>query len=68
MFFWHQQTKVRLHYNQPGKSTKNAFVEPSNDRLRNGRLDQQWFRDPADARRTSGTAVSITMKFGHTAH
>ena len=51
MFFWSQEARVRLHFNQPGKPTQNAFVESFSGRFRDGCLNQQWFRDLADARR-----------------
>jgi len=50
MFFWSQETRVKLHFIQPGKPTQNAFVESFNGRFRDGCLNQQWFRDLADAR------------------
>lgn len=49
MFFWSQQTQVKLHFIQPGKPTQNAFVESFNGRFRDGCLNQHWFRDLADA-------------------
>ena len=42
---------MTLHFIQPGKPTQNAFVESFNGRFRDGCLDQQWFRDLADAQR-----------------
>jgi putative transposase len=51
MFFWSQQTQVKLHFIQPGKPTQNAFVESFNGRFRDGCLNQHWFRDLTDARR-----------------
>jgi putative transposase len=50
MFFWGQQTKVKLHFIQPGKPTQNAFIESFNGKFRDGCLNQHWFRDLADAR------------------
>ncbi len=50
MFFWSQKTRVKLHFIQPGKPPQNAFVESFNGRFRDGCLNQQWFRDLADAR------------------
>jgi len=50
MFFWSQQTKVKLHFIQPGKPTQNAFIESFNGKFRDGCLNQHWFRDLADAR------------------
>lgn len=54
MFFWSQSTRVKLCIIQPGKPTQNAFVESFNGRFRDGCLNQHWFRDLADARRTIG--------------
>ena len=43
MFFWSQQTHVRLSFIQPGKPTQNAFVESLNGKFRNECLNQHWF-------------------------
>ena len=51
MFFWSQQTQVKLHFIQPGKPTQNAFVESFNGKFRDGYLNQHRFQDLADARR-----------------
>ncbi len=51
MFFWSQETNVKLHFIQPGKPTQNAFVESFNARLRDNCLNQHWFRDLTEARR-----------------
>ncbi len=50
MFFWSRKHGVRLHFIQPGKPTQNAFIESFNGRFRDSCLNQQWFRDLADAR------------------
>ena len=50
LFLWSQQRGVKLHFIQPGKPTQNAFVESFNGRFRDGCLNQQWFKDLADAR------------------
>ena len=50
MFFWSQRTGVKLNFIQPGKPTQNAFVESFNARLRDGCLNQHWFKDLAEAR------------------
>jgi putative transposase len=47
---WQTQTKVELHFIQPGQPTQNAFVESFNGRFREGCLNQLWFRDLAEAR------------------
>ena len=52
MFFWSQRTGVKLNFIQPGKPTQNAFVESFNARLRDSCLNQHWFKDLAEARRT----------------
>ena len=49
LFFWSQQTKVKLHFIQPGKPTQNAFVESFNGKFRDGCLNQQWFKGLPDA-------------------
>lgn len=57
MFFWARDHVVKLHFIQPGKPTRNAFVESFNGRFREGCLNQHWFRslpharDEIDARR-----------------
>ena len=51
LFFWSQQSGVKLHFIQPGKPTQNAFVESFNARFRDTCLNQHWFRDLEDARR-----------------
>ena len=55
MFFWSRQHSVKLHFIQPGKPTQNAFVESFNGRFRDGCLNQQWFKDLADARQIIAT-------------
>lgn len=54
MFFWSQESGVALQFIQPGKPTQNAFVESFNGRFRDGCLNQHWFQDLADARKTVG--------------
>ena len=49
MFFWAQESGVRLAFIQPGKPTQNAFVESLNGKFRNECLDQHWFRSLDDA-------------------
>jgi putative transposase len=52
MFFWSQSRGVKLHFIQPGKPTQNAFVESFNGKFRDACLNQQWFRDLFDARKS----------------
>lgn len=52
MFIWSQQTGTRLHFIQPGKPTQNAFVESFNGKFRDSCLNQHWFINLDDARRT----------------
>lgn len=52
MFFWSRASGVKLHFIQPGKPTQNAFVESFNATVRDSCLNQHWFRDLDDARRT----------------
>ena len=50
MFFWSQDSNVRLDFIQPGKPTQNAFVESFNGKLRDACLNQHWFRSIDEAR------------------
>jgi putative transposase len=52
LFFWSQQTHVRLSFIQPGKPTQNVFVESFNGKFRSDCLNQHWFRDLDEARET----------------
>ena len=52
MFQWSQRTGVTLHFIQPGKPTQNAFIESFNGKFRDTCLNQHWFTDLHDARRT----------------
>jgi putative transposase len=52
MFLWAQRTGVTLHFIQPGKPTQNAFIESFNGKFRDNCLNQHWFTDLNDARRT----------------
>ena len=51
MFFWQQQTSVKLGFIQPGKPTQNAFVESLNGKFRNECLNQHWFRSIEEAKK-----------------
>jgi putative transposase len=52
MFFWSQQSGVKLHFIQPGKPTQNAFVESFNGKFREYCLNLNWFAGIDDARTT----------------
>ena len=49
---WAAQRGVRLRFITPGKPTENAFVESFNGRFRDECLNENWFLDLRDARRT----------------
>ena len=51
MFFWQQDTGIKLGFIQPGKPMQNAFVESLNGKFRNECLNQQWFRSIDEARK-----------------
>ncbi|WP_335985808.1 integrase core domain-containing protein, partial [Spongiibacter tropicus] len=50
MFFWSQESGVKLGFTQPGKPTQNAFVESLNGKFRNECLNRHWFRSMEEAR------------------
>ena len=50
MFFWSQESAVKLGFIQPGKPTQNAFVESLNGKFRNECLNRHWFRTLEEAR------------------
>ena len=52
MFFWQQDSGVKLGFIQPGKPTQNAFVGSLNGKFRNECLNQHWFRSIEEARKT----------------
>ena len=49
MFFWSEETHVKLHFIQPGKPTQNAFVESFNGKFREYCLNLHWFASLSDA-------------------
>lgn len=50
MFFWQQDSGVKLAYIQPGKPTQNAFIESLNGKFRNECLNRHWFRSLEEAK------------------
>jgi len=48
---WGEERRVRLEFIQPGKPVQNAYVESFNGRLRDERLNANWFTSLSDARR-----------------
>jgi putative transposase len=49
---WAHRRGVKLEFIRPGKPVENAFIESFNGRLRQECLNQHWFLDLDDARRT----------------
>jgi len=49
---WAYRNGVRLHFIEPGKPVQNAFVESFNGKFRDECLNEHWFINLADARRT----------------
>lgn len=49
---WAYQHKVELRFIRPGKPIENCFVESFNGKFRDECLNQHWFTDLSDARRT----------------
>lgn len=49
---WAYDHRVRLRFIAPGKPIQNAVIESFNGRLRDECLNQHWFLDLVDARRT----------------
>ena len=52
MFLWSQRTGVQLRFIQTGKPIQNALVESFNGKFRDACLNERWFVDIADARRS----------------
>ena len=50
MFFWSQESGVKLGFIQPGKPMQNAFVESLNGKFRNECLNRHWFRTMEEAK------------------
>lgn len=49
---WAHRRGVKLEFIRPGRPVENAFIESFNGRLREECLNQHWFLDLEDARRT----------------
>lgn len=49
---WAYRNGVRLHFIEPGKPVQNAFIESFNGKFRDECLNEHWFTNLADARRT----------------
>ncbi len=49
---WAQRNRVRLHFIDPGKPVQNAFIESFNGKFRDECLNEHWFLDLEDARKT----------------
>ncbi len=49
---WAYEHGVRWHYIQPGRPMENGYVESFNGRLRDECLNENWFGDLAEARKT----------------
>jgi putative transposase len=52
MHLWSQRSGVTLRFIQPGKPIQNALVESFNGKFRDACLNEHWFVDLSDARRT----------------
>ena len=52
IFVWPQRPGVNLHFIQPRKPMRNAFVESFNGKYRGTCLNHHWFTDIDDAGRT----------------
>ena len=49
---WAYERGVKLHFIRPGKPMENGLVESFNGRFRDECLNENWFTNLADARRT----------------
>ena len=67
MHLWSQRTGVTLRFIQPGKPIQNALVESFNGKFRDACLNEHWFLDLADARRTIEAWRSTTTRSARTA-
>lgn len=50
MFFWSQESHIKLNFTQPEKPTQNAFVESLNGKFRSECLNLHWFRTIEEAK------------------
>ena len=62
---WAYQYGVQLDFSRPGRPVENSYIESSNGRLRDERLNVQVFFAQADVREKLG--VRITTRCGRTA-
>lgn len=49
---WAHRRGVKLHFIEPGKPSQNGYIESFNGKLRDECLNENWFLDLADCRRT----------------
>jgi putative transposase len=49
---WAYRRGVKLHFIDPGKPSQNGYIESFNGKLRDECLNENWFMDLADCRRT----------------
>lgn len=49
---WAHRHGVKLHFIEPGKPSQNGYIESFNGKLRDECLNENWFVDLADCRRT----------------
>ena len=62
MFYRARERRVKLHLIQPGKPTRNTFVESFNGRFREGCLNQHWFQSLHMLEPKSMLGVGITTR------